>query len=401
LEFTQPVRDPLWKNIMLPPEFSAVIDSAEFMKLGRICQLGPAGIVYPGATHTRRAHSFGVFHLAKRLLDALAGRYPAFSLDPLALRSYLMAALCHDLGHFPYTHSLKELPLVEHEELSGRIITGVLASAVKAAGADPELTAAIIDDRQSHSCSQLGFLRSLLSGVLDPDKLDYLNRDAWACGVPYGTQDVDFILQHIGLDSGGHIAIDERGIMAVEAVLFSKYQMYRAVYWHRNVRAATAMIKKAILAELTAGNLAFDKLYGLDDAGFYQLMQGLSPSTSGLINSVLHGQLYSLCYEQVYDPDLPAHARCLQLGQRQVAEQELSELLGGSGAPLDVVIDIPEPISFESDLPVLESGKPFSAVSTVFGKELVRSFERALRVVRVFCKNEQVDKDRLRQFMDR
>ncbi|HAP42902.1 MAG: hypothetical protein A2087_12945 [Spirochaetes bacterium GWD1_61_31] len=402
LRFSQPVRDPLWQNIMLPAEFLPVVRSADFIKLGRIFQLGPAHHVYPGATHTRRAHSFGVFDLARRLLEALAARHDLGWLDATALRSFLLAALCHDLGHFPYTHSLKELPLVEHETLSAGLLLGPLAGAVEAAGADPALAAAIVDDHQPHGHPALGFLRSLLSGVLDPDKLDYLNRDAWACGVPYGTQDVAFILQHVCLLDDRRLAIDERGVMAVEALLFSKYQMYRAVYWHRAVRSATAMIKQAVLATLADGRLQAEALYGLDDAGFYSLMAGQSGrplDDSGLIAAVFAGHLHETCYEQVFDPGNPRHAAALDLRQRPALAAALAASLG---RPLrwPLVIDVPEPISFESALPVAGCGASFNEVSIAFGSGLVGAFEHALRIVRVFCHSDDaVDPRAVRAFL--
>ncbi|HPB65602.1 MAG TPA: HD domain-containing protein, partial [Spirochaetales bacterium] len=248
IAFDEPVRDPLWRDVMMPTEFEPILTSPDFIKLSRILQLGPTHLVYPGATHTRRAHSIGVFELAKRSLATVLSRSgPVAGLDGAAARGFLVAALCHDLGHFPYAHSLKELPLRDHESLTADIVRGSLRPAVEAAGADPDLVAAIVDQGlpapAGSSAVALRLFRSMLSGVLDPDKLDYLNRDAWACGVPYGQQDVDFVLQQLGLDESGRPGVAERGVMAVEAVLFSKYQMYRAVYWHRTVRAATAMIK--------------------------------------------------------------------------------------------------------------------------------------------------------------
>ena len=388
ISFDEPVRDPLWGNIMLPREFAGVLESPEFMKLSRILQLGPAQIVYPGATHTRRAHSLGVFELAKRSLAALASRSGLETVDALGARSFLVAALCHDLGHFPYAHSLKELPLRDHESLTADVVRGPLRDAVLGAGADPETVAAIVDQDLSPgraSSPALGLFRSLLSGVLDPDKLDYLNRDAWACGVPYGLQDVDFILQHLGVDDTGRPGIAERGVMAVEAVLFSKYQMYRAVYWHKSVRAATAMIKKAVIMALESGSLAPGDLYGLDDQGFYALMaEDEGRDGRGLIKAVFHGALMKPRLEIPFDPDDPVHRRAADLGSRPALEAEIARL----GGAAEVVVDVPEPISFESDLPILGSGAGFSASSTVFRPEVVDSFARSLRVLRVFSDSE-------------
>jgi len=106
------------------------------------------------------------------------------------------------------------------------------------------MTAAIVDTHLPiQEDRETAFYRRLLSGVLDPDKLDYLNRDARYCGVPYGNQDVDFTFSRPIPHQERGIDIDSRLIANVEAVLFSKYLMYRSVYWHHSVRSATAMIK--------------------------------------------------------------------------------------------------------------------------------------------------------------
>lgn len=386
VSFDEPVRDPLWGNVMVPSEFSAILSSPEFIKLSRILQLGPAHLVYPGATHTRRAHSIGVFELAKRSLAALASRSTLGAVDAAGARGFLVAALCHDLGHFPYAHSLKELPLRDHESLTADVVLGPLRAAVRAAGADPEFVAAIVDQDlpASGPDGSLRLFRNMLSGVLDPDKLDYLNRDAWACGVPYGVQDVDFTLQHLGLDDSGRPGVTERGVMAIEAVLFSKYQMYRAVYWHKSVRAATAMIKKAVVGALASGALAPEDLYGLDDHGFYALMEQKGRDAQGLIKGVFDGAILKSRFELPFDEGNPAHKRAADLALRPGLEADLEKLTGAA----QVVIDVPEPISFESDLPVIGSGSGFSAYATVFRPEVVDSFTRSLRVLRVYSSTD-------------
>ncbi|MDR2103766.1 MAG: HD domain-containing protein, partial [Treponema sp.] len=242
--YTDPVRDVLWGHIYLTPALAALTKSLPFMRLCRIFQLGPVYYVYPGATHTRASHSIGVYHLARRLLINLVERGAGDWISPQGVHSFLCASLLHDLGHFPYTHSLKELPLRAHEELTGEIIlTEPVKSLVAATGGDPYFTAAIVDTKLpgGHE-GELQFYRKLLSGTLDPDKLDYLNRDARYCGVPYGAQDVDFILDRLQPSRERGVDIDSRGIPSVESILFSKYLMYRTVYWHRFLRSATAMI---------------------------------------------------------------------------------------------------------------------------------------------------------------
>ncbi|HET7839787.1 MAG TPA: HD domain-containing protein [Rectinemataceae bacterium] len=402
--FTEPVRDPLWGNIFLSPGLEALANSGPFAKLARIKQLGPAHLVYPGATHTRRAHSLGVFHMARRLCQALVARGGIEFVTREGLDSFLAAALCHDLGHFPFAHSLKELPLADHEALTARLLVEEpLRSLVGTSGADPEATAAIVDqDLPDRGDREIRFFRGLLSGVLDPDKLDYLTRDAFFCGVPYGIQDSDFILQRVGIAEEDRLGIEERGLMSVESLLFSKYLMYRSVYWHKGVRAATSMIKKAVLLALGEAILAPEDLYGLDDDSFYASLRAIKFAPFALAEAVFEGRLYPVVLDLPFDEGDERHRGLLDLGARLRLEGEIAERASVGRtrlSPLDIVVDLPEPVSFETDLCVImDRGRPgngagsslgFAQSPTVFSPPVVAGFARALRRVRVFCADSQ------------
>ena len=110
-EYTEPIRDPVWKNIHLSEGLKRIANTQVAQKLNRIKQLGPACHDYPGATHTRLNHSFGVFHLAKTIMHAFLKYEETTFLSLEGVKAFLCAALLHDLGHFPFAHSLKELPL--------------------------------------------------------------------------------------------------------------------------------------------------------------------------------------------------------------------------------------------------------------------------------------------------
>jgi HD superfamily phosphohydrolase len=389
--YTDPIRDVLWGHVYLTPELAALTKSEPFMRLSRIFQLGPTYAVYPGATHTRASHSIGVYHLARRLLLYLTERGADVWLSPAGVVSFLCAALLHDLGHFPYTHSLKELPLLRHEALTAEIILREpIRSLVAKAGGDPALTAAIVDTElpvgsdQRSAEKELVFYRKLLSGALDPDKLDYLNRDARYCGVPYGAQDVDFILSRLSPESEKGVVIDVRGIPSVESILFSKYLMYRAVYWHPHVRSATGMVKKALLGGLEDGVLKPEDLYGLDDAGLFALLASRSHPLFHLAEKVRAGRFYEVAAAFPFDEDL--YGNLLDIGSRPRHEEALAAEL--SLSPEAVIIDVPEPISFETGLYVTsesgETGSDFSENSSVFKGGVVENLVKSLRIIRIF-----------------
>jgi HD superfamily phosphohydrolase len=401
-DYTHPVRDILWGHVYMTEKQAKLTESAPFMRLNRIMQLGPVYLVYPGATHTRASHSIGVYHLGKRLLQNLAERGAEDWLTKEGVKSFLAACLLHDLGHFPYTHSLKELSLSSHEALTGEIIMKEpMKSLVGAAGADPALTAAIIDKEKAVSGSELHFYRKLLSGALDPDKLDYLNRDARYCGVPYGAQDVDFILSKLYPDKKRGADIDSRLIPNVESILFSKYLMYRTVYWHKQVRAVTAMLKKLLIKGLESGQIKGEDLYNLDDSSLFTLLEQKikkdrysSVNGANLVESVREGKFYATAAE--ISPENAGFKAIRGIKDRAKYEENLAEeLRRRSGLEIkgeDIIIDIPEPVSFETGLFIIDEKRNFSGSSSAFKPQTVDAFIQTLYTIRIFINQKYKEK---------
>ncbi|MDR1047222.1 MAG: HD domain-containing protein [Treponema sp.] len=389
--YSRPIRDVLWGHVYLSPGMEALTGAAAFMRLHRIFQLGPTYCAYPGATHTRAGHSIGVYYLSRRLLLQLAEQGADKWLSPSGARSFICAGLLHDLGHFPYAHSLKELPLKSHEKLTGEAIRAEpLRSLIGKAGAEPDLCAAIVDTSLPVDSDEIGFYRKLLSGALDPDKLDYLNRDARYCGVPYGAQDVDFILSRLSPHPERGVDIDSRGIPSVESILFSKYLMYRTVYWHHVVRSATAMIKKSLLSGLEGKFLAPEELYGLDDQGLFSLLETRRYPLASLGARVRDGSLYVLGAGIPFSVE--KHHLLQDISRRSRHEEALAAALssetGKKIPPEALIIDIPEPVSFETGLFVRDEGKAFAESSSAFRPGLVKSFIKSLHIIRIFMDSE-------------
>lgn len=393
--FSQAVRDSLWGHIYLTPELEETTHTPVFNRLYSIKQLGPTEIVYPGATHTRASHSFGVYHIALRLTDSLLAKGAGEWVTKEGTAAFMAAALFHDLGHFPFTHSLKELPLKDHEDLTAdAILAEPLKSLIAKTGADPQQVAAIVSDSIQTTDTETLFFRKLLSGVLDPDKLDYLNRDAFFCGVPYGIQDIDFILAHLVPDKQKGVMLDSQGIMSVEHLLFSKYLMYRAVYWNKSVRTATSMMKKALYSALEQKLVAPEELYAADDDSIYRLLLSQDFKEKKCAALLKERKLYRIVAEIPFDENNSEHKKLENLEYRTEREEQLAR--ANSLEPQDVIIDVPERISFETDLWIYSENKPFSESSTVFGKETVRNFTHNIRKIRVCaspdCKLSQKEK---------
>ena len=275
------IRDALWDTIRLDPVARRIIDTAAFQRLRYIKQLGHAHLVYPGATHTRFDHAVGVYHLARRALTVLDERGELASLDTVDCRITPLAALLHDIGHYPFSHALEELEANRipghHEALVGRFlgepdVAAALASVAPDAGARIE---ALIRGASATP------LQGLVSGSLDLDKIEYLKRDARFCGVPYGEVDVDRLLHGLMLlrDSatgGLEIGVHEKGVAALESLLFAKYQMFRNVYWHHAVRAATVLYKRVVGDALERGLITGNDVVGATDEGLMHVLEARS-----------------------------------------------------------------------------------------------------------------------------
>ena len=249
------IRDPIWGYIYVPEEMMALIDSEDFQRLRDISQLGHVMLVYPGARHSRFEHSLGVFHIIKRFLFQLLRSTPPIQIDQDDVKVLLAASLLHDLGHYPFSHILEELhpSFVPHEQRARRIIGDggtQIHRALKSIGIDPGRVANVIDyrNRDVDVPQQDLRLAHILSGTLDPDKIDYLLRDSRYCGVPFGESvNRDRLIGSITFDAvRQRPAITHKGVSAVEALVFTHYLMYRNVYWHHTVRAASAMFKRGV-----------------------------------------------------------------------------------------------------------------------------------------------------------
>jgi HD superfamily phosphohydrolase len=280
------------------------------------------------------------------------------------VKAFLCAALLHDIGHYPFAHSLKDLRVKAHESLAAGEILGCFAPIIRESlRVEPEAVAAIIDKGAGYrGAVNVGFFWKILSGVLDPDKLDYLNRDAFFCGVPYGIQDVDFILEEVFPHAENGVAISRKGITALENILFSKYLMYKTVYWHKTVRIATAMIKKAIAMALEDGAISTRDLYGLDDEQFSARFRADVFPGFRLIEDtrrrVLHKQVLRLPFTEASH----AHRELEDIGARLGLERDIAGEAGrilGREVPQEcIVVDVPERLAFDVAIPVVDPTLP-------------------------------------------
>ncbi len=334
------VRDPLWDNIRLDRFALALLDTPAMQRLRYVRQLGHAFLVYPGATHSRFEHALGAYHLTRLALGALNERSELGAVpepDRLAVR---LAALLHDIGHYPFSHTLEEAGFPSHERLGvERLGSGEVYAALHQAGGD-DLVHRIGQLITGESSSALA---GLISGSLDLDKIDYLSRDARMCGVPYGNVDVERLIASLALVESRpgqlEVGVHEKGVSALESLLFAKYQMYRNVYWHHAVRSATCMFKRSVRTAVACGTLAQSDISAATDGGVMERLErdGANP----LAAQVRMRRLYKRALE-LPASDVPADAQSWVTDDPdllELVEDAVARAVGLS--PGELLIDYP------------------------------------------------------------
>ena len=240
--------DPLHGAIRLersdPAEALAIdlIDSAPFQRLRRIRQLGTAFLTFHGAESSRFTHSIGVLHVARLALNNLVRLHPELEAHRGVL---LAAALLHDVGHGPLSHSGEEMYGLHHESWSGRLIREhpALRDRLEAFQSGSSRAVADLLEHGRYSCSAI---KALVSSQMDCDRLDYLLRDSHSTGTSYGQLDLERILAAFTLAPDGALALHPKGLMAVEHYLVVRNLMYRSVYNHRLNVVCNWLLNQAI-----------------------------------------------------------------------------------------------------------------------------------------------------------
>jgi uncharacterized protein len=399
------IREPVWGSIQLDPVARRIVDSAAFQRLRYIRQLGLAHLVYPGASHTRFDHALGVYHLISGALASMERQGELGGLADAELALVALAGLLHDVGHYPFSHALEELdePLIpgHHEALTGRFLNDPdVRAAIETVAADGvERVEALIRGRAASP------LQGLVSGSLDLDKVEYLKRDALFCGVPYGEVDVDRLLKGLVLltpPEGGprEVGVHEKAVAALESLLFAKYQMFRNVYWHHAVRAATVLYKRIVFDALAGGLLAAEELVGKTDEALLFLLaershdgQADAAARVGRMVDALHRRRLPKRLVEVVAADLPPDVGAWTRSEaplKRAVEERLGQELGLEAGSL--YLDYPEkPGMFRLDLlvrrrtgEVLRVG-PGGQAGLIGLPRVADELYRTARVLRVFA----------------
>jgi len=380
------VRDSLYDLIPLGPREEKLIGTAPFLRLQKIKQLGFVYRIWPGATHTRYEHSLGCYYLAVRALRSLLQRGDdggLFGVSLSSVQTLVVAALLHDIGHYPFSHTIEELgyPVISHEKVGRSIIekSDIATIIERDYHLSPERVADFIDPPKTKILPVDDvLLNSLLSGALDVDKLDYLPRDARACNVPYGGVDVARLQGSLRIHPNVHnqqrIVVTHKGISPLHSLLHARQEMFDNIYWHHTARALQVMLMRAVHEAILCGALQVEQLMGLDDASLLSLLaETHMPTCSRMLAddlemrhpykvvieiSRLAGRIYSRLEALFWDTQRRRHVE-------KLLAAELANALEIEIADYEVLFDIPRPEKWEMDVWVTFSNPPVGMNSLV------------------------------------
>lgn len=268
LEFTGEITDPIHKYIPITDLEKKLIDTEFFQRLRKIRQLAGAHLVYPSAQHTRFEHSIGAMHLAGLAAESLLNKgYITCKEDVESLR---IAALLHDIGHGPFSHLFeevlreKESNKINHEIIGKRIIKEtIIIDILEKYGYDGDYVCKL-----SFGESKKMFYDEIIAGSLSVDIMDYLPRDSFFTGAEYGKVDYHRLISSLEVLSNGHLGIDKSAINSLESMLISRYQMFKAVYFHKTVRAGEVMLLHSLISadkQLNFSNFAIEEYLDYTD----------------------------------------------------------------------------------------------------------------------------------------
>lgn len=443
------VRLPILSVTHFNSKTRTIINLPWFLRLKNVLQLATAHLVYPGAKHDRYEHSLGVYENAIRYLEALLTNdnsiWPSIFLDEEDCIFLAIAALLHDLGHYPFAHQVEELEEApSHDEISYVLVAGSecppqlkkkyaeilehdslgnefgdlsnIRTAIEEFGIDYSKFLDFLayvyginvkgkSARRKVAPRKWRLLASILSGPIDADKFDYIQRDSWHCGTKFG-RDMDAERLFISLTpniekDSVDLAVTEKGRTTVEQLLDSRYQMFSEVYWHHTVRAFTAMVRQILQIAFERNLLTVSDLLSKSELEIVELIisrcsrsdlcsarkkKAISQIGSAILKRKPYIRLLTISSEGKNDAELyqKLTAKRHQFYRDTFSWSGVLKRFKGITPWSDLIWDIPKP---EKDkvgtITILSNeGVPYSLSARL--KTLSENFESSVRKIRLF-----------------
>ncbi len=384
------IHDSVHGSVRLWGPYLRLLERPEIQRLHHIHQLGLAHLVFPGANHTRLEHSLGTFFIAGMMARSL-------ELDEVESNEVLAAALLHDLGHPPFSHTLETVIRdrigLDHMEMTRAMIMGEMI------GLDPRSSEMLDDpgtikdllEEEGISAQKVGDLiaqdeigrvgqdhlmveggqthfgtssyqRQIIHGPVDADQMDYLLRDAHYTGVAHGTIDLDRIMGTIAIHHGDMV-VRKGGVVAIEGLLVARALMYTSVYFHKTVRIAEMMLCKAV--EMSDDGV-LENIQAETDCSLSRRLLDQGGRPARLITEMTYRRLFkkafSLNTSELSDAQKEQLLPLTDYQRRKAREVEIAERAGVDIG--DVILDVPskelmlsEPRIGKTDVPILDDGR--------------------------------------------
>jgi uncharacterized protein len=323
------IKDPVHGYVEVEDFALALLDSPALQRLRYVRQLGFSYLVYPGANHTRFEHSLGTMFLA----DVACRRFGLTDEERTLVTS---AALLHDIGHGPFSHAsepLMELYLNRTHDDIGQLVEQEVGSTLRSSGVDPDELCAVV--RGKHPLS------GIIHGDLDVDRMDYLLRDAYYTGAPYGTVDAQRLIRHLIRTPDGTV-LDENGVNAAESLLIARTLMRPTVYYHHVSRIGETMFQLAVLGHLAGKDTqAAYQLFHMDDATCLHTLRTSENAVSRDLAERLYGR--RLYKRALYAGNDQVNIAAFHDGISVLKIREYAERIAERAGirPHEVLVDIP------------------------------------------------------------
>ena len=345
------INDPVHGFIGLTEIESKIIDSEPYQRLRRIKQLSGGHFVYPTAEHTRFGHCIGALFLAGLIGKRLLGQ---IGLKEDTLQEIRLAALLHDIGHGPFSHVYEEI-LVEkrgmnHEDVTEWIIRkSELGELLEDGGISKDRIANLVRGRRKVKTDAV--CSGIVAGQVDADKMDYLIRDSFYCGVNYGLVDIHRLINSLEVSRDFEMEFDLAARGALESFLVARYEMFLNVYYHKTVRSVEVMLVKLMTAADEALGLTTfsepEEFLALDDNSLISRIRRMDPTESNEAKEALNmvqlldsRKLYKSAFEKVLHTEDRFVSKILT--KQKVRQSIEEEIAAKANVPAeDVMVDVP------------------------------------------------------------
>jgi HD superfamily phosphohydrolase len=300
MKFVGEITDPIHRYIRFTDVEREVLDTPAFQRLRRIKQLSGAHLVYPCAQHSRFEHSLGTMHIAGYAAETLLAKG---YLSKDSIQELRLAALLHDIGHGPFSHLFEEILDAKckqsHEDLGKKIIIKTeISDILKKHGYSSNGICKLCFGE-----SKIKFFNEIIAGALSADIMDYLPRDGLFTGAEYGKIDYHRLISSFEVVSNAHLAINRSALYSFESMLISRYEMFKAVYFHKTVRSAEVMLLHSMrLANelLNLTDTSLNNYLNLTDDSTLEKIQALNANEVAvrLITDYRNRRLLKCVYEK-------------------------------------------------------------------------------------------------------